>query len=45
MVPRWNIAPTQMVAAVRLANGKLEGASLRWGLIPFWADDVKKRRS
>ena len=24
-VPRWNIAPTQMVAAVRPADDKLEG--------------------
>ncbi len=41
-VPRWNIAPTEMVAALRLADGQLEAASLRWGLIPWWAEDVKK---
>lgn len=40
--PRWNIAPTQMVAAVRLTDGKRVGATLRWGLIPSWAEDLKK---
>jgi putative SOS response-associated peptidase YedK len=41
--PRYNIAPTQVVAAVRAADGSLkrELAWLRWGLIPFWADDPK----
>ena len=37
--PRYNVAPTQEVAAV-LANGggrRLE--MLRWGLIPSWAKD------
>ena len=29
--PRWNIAPTQYVAAVR---GTRELAKLRWGLVP-----------
>ena len=40
--PRYNIAPTQPVAAVRLnkeANREL--VMLHWGLIPFWADDPK----
>ena len=41
-VPRWNIAPTQMVAALRLHEGKPELATLRWGLIPSWAEDLKK---
>lgn len=40
--PRWNVAPTQTVAAVRLTDTKREGVSLRWGLIPWWAEDVKK---
>lgn len=40
---RFNIAPTQPVAAVRLAAGHSEAGrelvSLRWGLIPSWAQD------
>lgn len=41
--PRYNIAPTQTVAAVRPTengNGR-ELALLKWGLIPFWAKDAK----
>lgn len=39
--PRYNIAPTQPVAAVRLptADGDRELVMLHWGLIPFWAKD------
>jgi putative SOS response-associated peptidase YedK len=39
--PRYNIAPTQVVAAVRAADdaGHRELAYCRWGLIPSWADD------
>ena len=43
MQPRYNIAPTQPVAAVRIAR-ESEGrelAMLHWGLIPFWAKDPK----
>jgi len=36
---RWNVAPTQRVLAVREREGVREAASLRWGLVPFWADD------
>ena len=41
--PRYNIAPTQTVAAVRsLESGDgREMALLKWGLIPFWAKDAK----
>ncbi len=38
--PRYNIAPTQYLAAIR--NDELEGRELvmlRWGLVPFWAKD------
>ncbi len=41
--PRYNIAPTQMVATV-LYNSETEQRecrSLRWGLIPSWAKDKK----
>lgn len=36
---RYNIAPTQSVAAVRATSGGRELARLRWGLIPSWASD------
>jgi putative SOS response-associated peptidase YedK len=40
--PRYNIAPSQPVLAVRAgADGRPELAQLRWGLIPRWADDPK----
>jgi len=41
--PRFNIAPSQPVAVVRLAPGlhdsRRELVQLRWGLIPSWAKD------
>jgi len=43
MQPRYNIAPTQPVAAVRTARESKgrELVMLQWGLIPFWAKDPK----
>jgi putative SOS response-associated peptidase YedK len=40
--PRYNVAPTQPVAAVRIAAETTlrEMVLLRWGLIPFWAKDL-----
>ncbi len=38
--PRYNIAPTQYVAAIRDdEDRKRELVMLRWGLVPFWAKD------
>jgi len=38
--PRYNIAPTQYVSAIRLNDdGQPEGVMLRWGLVPSWAKD------
>ena len=38
--PRYNIAPTQYVAAIRNgADEQRELVKLRWGLVPFWAKD------
>ncbi len=50
LAPRYNVAPTQEVPAVRLAraepdaeqSGKRELVMLRWGLLPFWAKDIKQ---
>jgi putative SOS response-associated peptidase YedK len=41
--PRYNIAPTQTVVAVRPVEqgGGREFALLKWGLIPSWAKDAK----
>ena len=39
--PRYNIAPSQEVAAVRVEDGERRLVLLRWGLVPFWADDPK----
>ncbi|ODA28648.1 SOS response-associated peptidase [Planctopirus hydrillae] len=41
--PRYNIAPTQQVAAVRSLpdSTSRELVLLRWGLVPAWADDPK----
>jgi putative SOS response-associated peptidase YedK len=40
--PRYNIAPTQAVLAVRCESSSSERrvAPLRWGLIPFWAKEA-----
>jgi len=38
--PRYNIAPTQDIAAIRNdKDGERELVMLRWGLVPFWAKD------
>jgi putative SOS response-associated peptidase YedK len=39
--PRYNIAPTQEVLAVRAAGAGREAVNLRWGLLPSWAKDKK----
>lgn len=39
--PRFNIAPSQPVAAVRLEDRRRRFVELRWGLVPSWADDPK----
>ena len=39
--PRYNIAPTQPVCAVRQIGPVRQWTELRWGLIPFWAKDKK----
>ena len=42
MRPRWNGAPTQDFAVCRLGGDRARRiARLRWGLIPFWAKDLR----
>ena len=39
---RFNIAPTQEAPVIRAGpGGTREVAMLRWGLVPFWAKDLK----
>jgi putative SOS response-associated peptidase YedK len=39
--PRFNVAPTQSVLAIRRGDAGREPTRLRWGLIPSWAKDMK----
>ncbi|MGA8495866.1 MAG: SOS response-associated peptidase [Xanthobacteraceae bacterium] len=39
--PRYNVAPTQPIPVVRLADGKRSFALMRWGLLPSWVKDPK----
>jgi putative SOS response-associated peptidase YedK len=39
--PRYNVAPTQPVPIVRLAEGRRRFALVRWGLIPSWVKDPR----
>ena len=44
LTPRYNIAPTQTISAVRAAGDKIESgrefAQFRWGLVPSWAKEL-----
>ncbi|MFT7521078.1 MAG: putative SOS response-associated peptidase YedK [Kiritimatiellia bacterium] len=39
--PRYNIAPTQQTLVLNAPDGHVQAELMRWGLIPFWADDPK----
>jgi len=39
--PRYNVAPTQPIPIVRIAEGKRQFVLMRWGLIPSWVKDPK----
>ena len=39
--PRYNIAPSQPIAIIRLVEGKRSFALVRWGLLPSWVKDPK----
>ena len=43
LTPRFNIAPSQPVMAIRRSTttGERIAAQFRWGLVPFWAKDPK----
>ena len=38
--PRYNIAPTQQVVTIT-NDGARRAEYMRWGLVPFWAKDLK----
>ena len=37
--PRYNVAPSQEIPAVRVEQGARTLASLRWGLVPSWSKE------
>lgn len=37
---RYNIAPSQLVTAIRQFENERRTSDLKWGLIPFWAKDA-----
>lgn len=41
LTPRYNIAPSQPVLIVRQEDQRRYAALVKWGLVPFWADDLK----
>lgn len=43
--PRFNIAPTQSILAIREVSAGREPAHMKWGLIPSWAKDAKMAAS
>lgn len=40
LAPRYNIAPTQPTLIVRELDKRRVASLVRWGLVPFWADDI-----
>lgn len=42
LVPRYNIAPTQPVAAIWEEGGRREAHFARWGLVPRWVKDPRE---
>ena len=42
LVPRYNIAPTQPVAAIWEESGRREAHFARWGLVPRWVKDPRE---
>jgi putative SOS response-associated peptidase YedK len=39
--PNYNMTPTQETTVLRVVDGERHFALMRWGLVPFWAKDVK----
>jgi putative SOS response-associated peptidase YedK len=45
LTARYNLAPTQRAAVVLDDAGDMKVRRLRWGLLPFWAKDLKSGAS
>lgn len=41
VLPRYNVAPSQSIAAIVAEDGIRKMTTFRWGLIPSWAKDPK----
>ncbi len=41
ILPRYNVAPTTQVLCVAEEEGARVAKTFRWGLVPFWAKDIK----
>lgn len=41
LVPNYNVAPTQQIPVIANHDGKRVLETMRWGLIPSWAKDIK----
>lgn len=39
--PNFNFSPTQLSPVVRMVEGANQLSLFRWGLVPFWAKDLK----
>ena len=39
--PNFNFSPTQLSPVVLVRDGETNISLFRWGLVPFWAKDVK----
>ncbi|MDH3292852.1 MAG: SOS response-associated peptidase [Acidimicrobiia bacterium] len=37
----YNVAPTAEIFTVRATDGQRQLSTMRWGLVPFWAKDLK----
>jgi putative SOS response-associated peptidase YedK len=42
VTPRYNVAPSQKILAVGIdQNQQRQGKQMKWGLVPYWAQDEK----
>jgi len=44
LLPDYNVAPTDQIAAVREFRGEREMPDVRWGFVPSWAKQFEKQR-
>jgi putative SOS response-associated peptidase YedK len=39
--PHFNVAPTQRIVVIPTVDGQRQARRMRWGLVPYWAKDIK----